>query len=127
MDLMPVELRYDREKEVLCVAVKGPLTPEEFEGALKDIIRSDQFPPDIRSLWDMREADLKDIDRGIEERLINIRKEYPERGSARVAVVVVNDRDFGMSRMYQSLSEDLSRPMQVFRSYTEAEDWLLRP
>ncbi len=124
---MPIEFRYDRKKEILCVAVKNPFTFEEFEEAVKDIINSDQFPPDIRALWDLRELDFNDIDRSFEERLINIQKKYPERGQARLALITPDGLGFGMTRMYEALSNDLPRRIRAFKTYTKAEDWLLQP
>ncbi len=124
---MPIEFRYDREKEVLLAAVKSPLTLEEFETAMKSITRSDQFPPDIRTLWDVRELDLRDIDTNFVKRLIDIRKKYPERGPARNAVIVADGHGFAMTRMYKALSDDLPQQIRPCKSYAEGEDWLLRP
>jgi hypothetical protein len=127
MKHMPIEFRYDREKEILLATVNTPLTLKDFEAAMKGITRSDQFPSDIRTLWDVRELDFSNIDRSFEERLIDIRKKFPERGSARNAVVVAHDLGFGMARMYEALADDLPLQFRVFRSFTEAEDWLLQP
>ena len=124
---MPVKLRYDREKEILCVAVENPFKLEEFEAAVKDIIESDQFPPDIGAVWDLRELDFTVFDRSFEEELINIQKKYPERGEARLALVTPDGHGFGMMRMYEGLSYGLPQRIKVFKSYTEAEDWLLQP
>ena len=123
---MSVKVRYDREKELLSVAVKSPLTLDFFEEAMKVITRSDQFPPDIRTIWDVRELDFSNIDRSFEERLVSIRKRYPERGSARNAVIVADDLGFGMARMYAALGS-FSDNVRAFRSYKAGEDWLLQP
>ncbi len=77
-------------------------------------------------MWDMRELDFSGYDRSFEERLINIQKKYPQRGQARVAWIVGDDHAFAMGRMYEALSEQLTQNIRVFRSYTEAEDWLLQ-
>ena len=123
---MSVEVKYDREKELLSVAVPSPLTLDYFEEAMKVITRSDQFPPDIRTIWDVRELDFSNIDRTFELRLISIRKKYPERGSARNAVIVTDNLGFGMTRMYAALGS-FSENVRAFRSYKAGEDWLLQP
>ena len=123
---MPIEFRHDREKEFLLVVVTGHFTLEGFEAAMKDTTESDQFPPDIRPMWDMRELDFSGYDRSFEERLIHIQKKFPQRGRARVAWIVADDHAFGMGRMYEALSEKLTQNIKVFRSYAEAEDWLLQ-
>jgi hypothetical protein len=42
---MPMEFRYDREKEALYGAWKNPLTLDDCQAAMKDITQSDQFAP----------------------------------------------------------------------------------
>ena len=123
---MSVEVKYDREKEILSVAVPSPLTLDYFEEAMKVITRSDQFPPDIRTIWDVRKLDFSSIDLRFVGRLISIRKKYPERGSSRNAVIVADDLGFGVARMYAALGF-LSAHVRVFRSYKAGEDWLLQP
>ncbi len=124
---MPVELYYDKKKDALFGIMRGLITIEENENALNTIMKSDQYPPDIRTLWDVREQDFTNIDADFEMRLIELRKKYPERGNARMALVVSTDLGFGMSRMYQNLSANLPQNIMVFRDYADAEKWLLNP
>jgi len=122
---MPISFYYDREKEALYGTMTGQITEDEFQASLQEILQSDQFPPDTRTLWDLRELDFKTIDSLMEKRLINIRREYPERGRARLAFIVAGDLAFGMGRMYEILSEDLPQEIRIFRKYSEGENWLL--
>lgn len=69
---MPVEFHYDRDKKVLRGAMISSMTMQEFAAALEEITTSEQFPPNIRTLWDLRELDFKTFDRNFEERLIDI-------------------------------------------------------
>ena len=108
------------------MAVPSPLTLDYFEEAMKVITRSDQFPPDIRTIWDVRELDFSNIDLSFEKLLISIRKKYPERGSARNAVIVTDNLGFGMTRMYAALGS-FSENVRAFKSYKAGEDWLLQP
>ncbi len=122
---MPITIRYDREKKVLYGTMTGQVTEDEFQASLLEILQSDQFPPDTRTLWDLRELDFRTIDSLMEKRLINIRRRYPERGRARLAFIVAGDLAFGMGRMYEILSEDLPQEIRLFRKYSEGENWLL--
>ncbi|MCF6187007.1 MAG: hypothetical protein L3J49_05955 [Desulfobulbaceae bacterium] len=101
------------------------MTEEEFQTSLQEILQSAQFPPDTRTLWDLRELDFSTIDSLMEKRFITIRREYPERGRARLAFIVAGDLAFGMGRMYEMLSEDLPQTIRTFRKYSEGENWLL--
>jgi hypothetical protein len=77
-------------------------------------------------MWDSRDTDFSEYDRGFLDQLGAIQKRYPERGTTRVAWIVAQGHPFGLGRMYEALAEDLPRHVRVFRSYTEAEHWLLR-
>jgi hypothetical protein len=123
---MPVEYRVDPEKRAIFGSMKSPLTFEEYRSAIEAIVQSREHPPDIRTLWDLRELDFSEIDRSFEEGLIKISEELPQRGSPRIAFVVGTDLAFGMIRMFESLAERLGYETMVFKSYTEGEDWLLQ-
>jgi hypothetical protein len=58
--------------------------------------------------------------------LIEIRKKYPERGNAKIAIVASTDLSFGMSRMYEVFSGNLPQTIMVFRNLEEAEQWLVK-
>ncbi len=122
---MPISFHYDRGKKILYGTMTGRITEDEFQASLQEILQSDQFPPDTRTLWDLRELDFSTIDSLMEKRLINIRRKYPERGRARLAFIVAGDLAFGMGRMYEILSEDLPQEIKIFKKYSEGENWLL--
>ncbi len=126
---MPTDLRLDREKGILVVTVRGPLTLEEFRATLEEITHSDQYPPDIATLWDFREMEFQATDSDFFRSIISIRKHYPERGAARAAHIVAGDLAFGMLRMHEILSDadrvGLPQLMKVFKSFSEGEQWLL--
>ena len=127
---MPIEFRYDREKEILHLVMESPLTLEEVRAAMKDVTSSDEFSPDVGTMWDLRALDFSHVDRAFEESVIEIRKRFPERGGARIALIVADELGFGMTRMYQILSElsgELPQETKVFRNYAAGEDWLLGP
>ncbi len=130
---MPLELRYDAGKGIIYVTVDGNVHVDEFDGVTKAIVSSDEYPPDTPTLWDARSVHVK-IDagsgqaKGSEKQflldMIAMRKRYPERGNAKLAIVVPSDFGFGMSRMYELLSGGLPQSIMVFRDFAEAEQWL---
>jgi len=122
---MPISFHYDRGKKIIYGTMTGQITEDEFQASLQEILQSEHFPPETRTLWDLRELDFSTIDTLLEKRLINIRRKYPERGRARIAFIVASDLGFGMGRMYEILSEDLPQTIRTFRNYSEGEDWLL--
>ena len=123
---MPIELRYIDESEFLVGTLTSPLTPEDFRAAMETIVASDQYPEDVRTLWDGSDLDFHTISRGLLERMVEVRNDFPQRGLARLAFVVDNDLGFGMARMYEILSDELPQESRVFRSFKEGQDWLLK-
>jgi hypothetical protein len=122
---VPIEYRYDRDKKTLYGSVTSPLTIPQLEEMLVGVTSSKDFPPDTRTLWDLRGVDFEGIDRGFEELVISVRRQYPQRGEARIALVVEDQLGLGMTRMYEILGEDLPQQTRVFTSYAEGEQWLL--
>ena len=57
--------------------------------------------------------------------MILVRRRYPERARARIAYVVASDLGFGMSRMYELLSDASPQYNALFRDHDEAMAWLL--
>ena len=123
---MPMEFRFDSRKKALFGSIKSPLTLEEYRSSLEKIVQSKEYPPDTRTLWDLRELDFSQIDRNFEESLINISKKFPSRGSPRIAFIVESDLAFGMVRMFETLADRLGYQTMVFRSFSEGENWLLQ-
>ena len=123
---MPMEFHFDPEKRALFGTITAPLTLEEFQASIEVVVGSKEFPPDIRTLWDMREFEFKDIDSGLEEGLISISEKFPERRSAKVALIVQNDLGLGKATMFEIMADKLGYKTMVFRSYSEGENWLIQ-
>ena len=89
------------------------------------IVNSEEYPPDTNTLWDLRNFDFSTIDAETQRQWVDLRKKHPERGKAKMAIVVDSDMNFGKSRMYEMWSSELPQRMRVFRDYPEALAWLL--
>ncbi len=122
---MPVTYQYDAEKQAIYGAMTGSLTVEEYRSVGEEIVSSENHPPSVRSIWDLRGLDFSSVVREFLDELIHIRASFPERRSARLAFVVSDDLGFGMTRMFEILGEDLGDETMVFRDYIKAEEWLL--
>jgi len=122
---MPIEFKFNKQKMTLYGALISPVTLEEFRDVLKKIVHSPDFPPDIRTLWDLRKLDFKEINRHVEESLIELKKQFPQRGEAKLAFIVADSLAFGMTRMYEIMADDLPQKTRVFLNYSEGEQWLL--
>jgi hypothetical protein len=121
---MPINLRYDRVKKILYATIQEQTNPNEFSNATKEMVSSNEYPPDVRVLWDARSAKLPLFDTRILMEFIEIRKRYPERGKAKLAIIVSNDFAFGITRMYEMLSSHLPQNIMVFKDFGQGEQWL---
>lgn len=122
---MPMEFRYDPNKKALFGHIEDPLTLEEYRSSIASIVVSEEFPPDIRTLWDLRDFDFNGVDRVFEEALVGISAEHPERKAARVALVVNNGIGLGRAAMFEIMAKNLGYESMVFTDYPGAELWLL--
>lgn len=122
---MSFSLAYDRESRILHVAVSGPVLSAEFDAALTAITTSVEFPPDVDTVWNFSDADFSDTQAADLRRMLYIRMAHAERGRSLVALVVSSNVAFGMSRMFQALSDDaMSEHLTVTRSAKEAQRWI---
>jgi len=126
---MPSALRYDHDKKILFVTVTGAFPLDEFRAVMEQITHSDEYPPDTDALWDLREMELQSVESAFFRGVIAVRKQFPQRGTARMAHIVSGDFAYGMLRMYEILSEtdrdNLPQGIMVFKSCAEGEAWLL--
>jgi len=126
---MAFDIRFDQKKKILYLTLRGPFTIEEFQTAMEKITRSNKYPPNTDALWDLREMDFTGIDAEYWKSIVRIRKQYTERRTARIAHIVKGDFAFGMLRMYQTYSDlnkdSLQQKVEVFKSISEGEQWLL--
>ncbi len=121
---MSIQYRFDKNTQILHVLCTAQPSLELLQQSLLDVTRSEEYPPDVSILWDCRKADFNALDRDIEEQIIALRASFPERGQAKIAIVVTGELNFGLTRMYELKSSDLPQRMGVFRGVEEAESWL---
>jgi hypothetical protein len=77
-------------------------------------------------LWDLREANVPSMTSADIERISElVSKHWGKGGSSRAALVVSQDFEFGLSRMYQVFIESrISTQLKVFRNLEEALTWI---
>lgn len=117
--------RTNRKDELLTIlSVNGVLTCDEVLHALDDFYEHDVTP---YLMWDFTEADVSGITQNDMERIISaVKSNTPLRKNGRTAFVAHHDLSFGLSRMYQMLSEVSEHPIPpiVFRDRDSAIAWL---
>lgn len=60
---MAINHKFNKGKDLLLVPVKDNVSLEDFEKLMKKIIKSKEFFPDTRTIWDFRQADFTSLNK----------------------------------------------------------------
>ncbi|MEE4254068.1 MAG: STAS/SEC14 domain-containing protein [Desulfuromusa sp.] len=123
---MLIALVFDRQQQFLHIKASGQISINDFESALQVILSSEEYPPDIATLWDLQNFDFSVISSKFEKSIIDIHKKYPARGKTRFAMLVSSQLGVGLSMMYKSLSSmhGIPHEFKVFQNIDDAKSWL---
>lgn len=122
---MSVKAHYDPQSSILIFSVEGELTQKMLRDAGEITITSDQYPPDVNTIWDFTHMNYDNIDKAFMEEAMTIRKEFISmRKKANIAYVTGTDFEFGMMRMYEMMSVEIKQGVPIFRTVEEAKAWL---
>jgi hypothetical protein len=123
---MPTDTRIDRSRGLRTHRVTGELSLEAVLRTLGDVYADPEHDPDMDVLWDLREARVRRFStRDVEDLRDFVSRHWGTGGRGRAALVVSNDLQYGMSRMYEMLSQGTTRgQIRVFRDMREARNWL---
>jgi hypothetical protein len=76
-------------------------------------------------LWDLREASIGLYAQQIPDLLRMVRERQSDRGTGyRVAILVAGSPDFGLSTLFEMSAHSMPFEVRVFRSHTQAVEWL---
>lgn len=120
-DTWSVEL--DESTGVPIVTIRGEVTVDDFECFLSATAGLDGYWEHDKFLWDLRQVTGFPSTREI-HRFANIARSDTLQ-SVRIAIVVARDVHFGLTRMFEMLSDQPGVERRVFRNYDEAWIWLL--
>ena len=119
---MAVTFDLDSVKGVVVGVARGPLTLKEIKESAVSIRRQVEGP-DIRILWDLRDARF-DLSVDEVKDFAEFIKRHSPPGDLRTAFVVSTDREFGLVRMFEVFREVADTQTAVFRDKGRALEWL---
>ena len=104
----------------------GPISDSDLISSYKKLLEDKKFKPGFHELADARKAGLSGItgegfhrlSSMVESHLAGKCKEF------KTAIIAPTDFHFGMSRMYQIISDEKIENVMVFREPSEAIKWL---
>ena len=122
---MSIEFRFDSEEGLFYATVKGDLDVEDIIATLTEIISHEDFKPGMNGMFDLLASTWESVPEDL-RRIVRFIIENNEMiGLARCAVVVGNDRAYGMSRMFEVFSEETTVDVRIFRALDKAKRWMI--
>lgn len=121
---MPIEHRVDPEAGILHVRRWGPVSTQDEDRACREREADPLVVPGIPVLVDttgVEPADSPETVRYIADCVTRLAADLQ---CGPVAIVVADDVQYGMARMYMALTELVHPDTRVFRSTEEAMEWI---
>ena len=127
MDLI---ISYDSQLNLLCLEVSGCLTVENYQMSLIKILDSNDYPCDVKILWDLTDVAFKNVELDITVLQKELTERLPvKRGFAKVALVSDNPQLEPFIESYIELlrcvSVGLSHRAKIFKAIDAAMYWLV--
>jgi hypothetical protein len=118
---MPTDFIVDGERRIVRNRAWGVLTDADLAAAQDALRTHASFQPDFRQLFDASEVTTLAV---TTNGMRSLARKSPFAVTARRAVVVNSDEQFGIARMFELLSHRDSAFFRVFRDIHDARAWL---
>lgn len=126
---MPITYHLKPDERLVILVHTGIVTDDEFMSFYKALFEGTQFDESFNLLVDLRQAESSVRSAATLDEFANfIRRQYGSTTERpKVAVVAPEDISFGLARMYEVFSGDVSWEFEVFRTADTALAWLGLP
>jgi hypothetical protein len=121
---MSLSYTIDANRRLIIVRAGGVLTEVDVNRARERLRRDPGFDPEFDQLFDARDVEDIALSKDGMARLADTSILAP---AVRRAFVATTTLQYGMARMFTTVSERRQHVTQVFRRLDEAEAWLARP
>ena len=124
---MPITFSRNDDEGYLEIKYKGQISDSELLSAYKSYFSSDDAIPVLNDLTDLSEADLSNLStEAIQELADYIIRLYEKSGitSLKSAIYAPDPLQFGLSRIYHTISAETPQDMELFRDREKAIQWL---
>jgi len=123
---MIVNTVVDKKAEIMIHTVTGNMTYEGIKSSYEAaLLTHSDFQDDMNSIWDTRGADASKFDG---HDVIKIARYFEtqtkNRAEYKTAVIVSNDWEYGLSKIYQVAAADLPAKIGIFNNLKAAKEWV---
>lgn len=123
---MPITTTFRPEHKLVISKYQGIVSDDEFKANYENMYADPEWRPEYSELADIREANIAKITSTAIQWVSKLTESFikDKNPSYRTAVVVPNDHNFGMARMYQTYSDESNEELRIFREIDTALEWL---
>ncbi len=122
---MPIDTYIESDTGFRTHTIIGLISFDEVRNTLEDVYKREDFSPGAPALWDLTAAKIDVPTEDVRHLADFVGKLVGEGAGGRVAIVVAQDMEVGMARMYETILASQSRkPMKVFHDPGDAKSWL---
>jgi hypothetical protein len=125
--LMEFDMIVNKSDGYCDVHVTGTVNRTDFETQMLKILEHPDLVSGMPIIYDLHNADVKHLnEKDFRQLQIVNRHLAPRRGKALVAIVVPDDLEFGLARMYAVMGASPNLKINVFRNHSSALEWVLQ-
>ncbi len=122
---MPLRYEIIESQRLVLVVIEGRIGLVDLLQHIEVLSRDPRYVPPMKKLVDYRLAEQmgpksEDIEAFVNSKTL-MREIFAHE---KCAIVIVNDLDFGMARIFSAKIESANYETNVFRDYRKALDWL---
>jgi hypothetical protein len=125
---MPIQTNIESGTGFRTHTVTGDISLDDVRSTLEETYAHPDFRPEAAAIWDLTAATGDVPTEDIRHLADFVGKLVGGAATGKVALLVSEDFEFGMARMYESiLGGQSSKPIMVFRDRSKADRWLSEP
>ena len=126
--IMPVTTAIDTAANLITYVVTGDMTLDHVRSAVGEVVSDSRFDPSMNSFWNLKEGHVAISMKELPQMISHLSRIDERRGKGyKVAILVRSNEDFGLSSLFEMHSYTLPFKVQVFRSTSEALEWVSTP
>ena len=115
-------IKIDIVDTIAVITLSGPIQADEIIKTLDSLFQKAEYVSGC-SVWDFRKAQGESTFNEIRKIAQFAGEHRGSRPEGRVALVVSSELHFGLSRIYQALTEGLPFHIEIFKSFGQALSW----
>jgi hypothetical protein len=122
---MSIAVQFHPETHVVCLRTTGEVSLSVAQTTLTALFKNPEFRPGMAIVWDLRRGSLKPF-RGdsIQSMVEFVAKRLAVRGHGKGALVVSQQVNYGIGRMFEAYADQVPAELRVFQDFDEAMGWV---